>query len=295
MRDTEREIASQPECWTAASDRHGEVAAALPAPGERLLVLGCGTSFHVARAFAALRERAGHGETDAAEASELPARRYDRVLAISRSGTTTEVLDALRRIGGDAPRVAITAVADTPVARAADDVVVLAFADERSVVQTRYATTVLALLRRHLGEDLAPVAADGRRALEQPLPADLGAFERFVFLGRGWTASLAHEAALKLREGALAWTEAYTAMEYRHGPMSASGPRTLTWALGDAGDVLADAERTGATVVAGVLDPLAELVRVQRAAVALAAERGLDIDRPPHLERSVVLEGATPG
>ena len=47
--------------------------------------------------------------------------------------------------------MAITAVPDAPVARAADEVIDLGFADEESVVQTRFATTELALLRAHLG------------------------------------------------------------------------------------------------------------------------------------------------
>ena len=72
-----------------------------PSAGERVAVLGCGTSCYMAQAYAALRESAGQGETDAWAASEFPAgRRYDRVVALTRSGTTTEVLDALRRCGG---------------------------------------------------------------------------------------------------------------------------------------------------------------------------------------------------
>jgi fructoselysine-6-P-deglycase FrlB-like protein len=48
-------------------------------------------------------------------------------------------------------------------------------------------------------------------------------------------------------------------------------------------------ERVGATVVDAGPDPLAELVRVQRAAVALAELRGLDPDTPRNLTRSVIL------
>jgi CRISPR-associated protein Cas5a/b/c len=48
-------------------------------------------------------------------------------------------------------------------------------------------------------------------------------------------------------------------------------------------------ERIGATVVADELDPLASLVVVQRTAVALAAARGLDPDRPRNLARAVIL------
>jgi fructoselysine-6-P-deglycase FrlB-like protein len=42
-------------------------------------------------------------------------------------------------------------------------------------------------------------------------------------------------------------------------------------------------------VLTGTLDPLAQLVQVQRFAVATAAARGLDPDHPRALSRSVVL------
>ena len=160
------------------------VADALPAHGERIAVIGCGTSFYMAQAFAALREGAGLGTSDAAIPSELsPRRRYDRVIAISRSGTTTEVVRALEELTGVAT-VAITAVRDTPVGRAASQTIVLDFADEASVVQTRFATTTLALLRAHVAQDVETAAAEGERALEEKLPADPSDFEQFVFLGR---------------------------------------------------------------------------------------------------------------
>lgn len=80
-------------------------------------------------------------------------------------------------------------------------------------------------------------------------------------------------------------------MEYRHGPMSASGPRTLVWALGPLPVGLADeVAAMGATVVPGELEPMAELIRIQRFAVALARHRGLDPDRPRGLSFSVVLD-----
>ena len=166
----------------------------------------------------------------------------------------------------------------------------LPFADEESIVQTRFATTALALLRAHFGEDLEPAIADAERCLGLPLPLDPSDFEHFVFLGAGWTVGLAFEAALKFREAAGAWAEAYPAMEYRHGPISVAGSGSLVWFLGPAGaDLIADIEATGATVLAGTLDPMAELLQIQRAAVALAQARGLDPDQPQHLTRSVVL------
>ncbi len=291
MRAITSEIASQPALWRKTAGVASAVAGLLPAPGEPAAAIGCGTSLHVARAYAALREERNLGTTDAATASELsPHRSYGRVVAISRSGTTTEVLRALERLRGSIATVAITAVPGSPVASTADDTIVLDFANEQSVVQTRFATTALALLRAHIGDRLEAAIVDGEAALAGALPVEPTEFKQFVFLGQGWTVGLADEAALKLREAASAWTEAYPAMEYRHGPISAAGRGTLVWAIGpvDPG-VLADAADTGATIVNGGSDPMAELVLIQRMAVELAEAQGLDPDHPKHLTRSVVL------
>jgi fructoselysine-6-P-deglycase FrlB-like protein len=291
MTHVEQELSSQPESWTRAAEGAHTYKDALPAEGERVAIVGCGTSFFMAQSAAVLRERAGQGETDAFAASEFPYERpYDRVVALTRSGTTTEVLDILGRLRGRTLTTAITADPRTPVTESADNLVVLDFADERSVVQTRFATTALTLLRAHLGLHTDAVVADARTALADPLPEGLVDRAQFTFLGRGWTVGLANEAALKMREAAQSWTEAYPAMEYRHGPISITTDGTATWMLGEAPEGLAEQVReTGGAWVAGGLDPLAELVRVQRLAVALAAARGLDPDRPRHLTRSVIL------
>ncbi|MFG3321386.1 SIS domain-containing protein [Streptomyces sp. NPDC048171] len=291
MTHVEDELNSQPECWTRAAAEAAGHTAALPAAGERVAVVGCGTSYFMAQSVAALREGAGQGETDAFAASEFPrGRAYDRVVALTRSGTTTEVLELLTELKGSTRTVAITADPETPVMAAADDVVVLDFADERSVVQTRFATTALTLLRAHLGLHTDTVVADARTALAAALPEGLVERTQFTFLGRDWTVGLANEAGLKMREASLSWTEAYPAMEYRHGPISISTAGTATWMFGEAPEGLADQVRdTGAMWVPGELDPLAELVRAQRLAVAVAAARGLDPDRPRHLTRSVIL------
>ncbi|MFE5095546.1 SIS domain-containing protein [Streptomyces sp. NPDC056638] len=294
MSFVEIETASQPECWRRAAELAQTQAAALPATGERIAVVGCGTSFYMAQAYAALREESGQGESDAFAASEFPfGRSYDRVVALTRSGTTTEVLELLNRLRGVTRTVAITADPDTPVMTSADEVVVLDFADEQSVVQTRFATTLLTLLRAHLGLHTDAVVRDAETALAEPLPEGLLDCTQFTFLGRGWTAGLANEAALKMKEASLSWTEAYPAMEYRHGPISIATTGTATWMFGTAPEGLAEQVlSTGARWVESGLDPLAELVRVQRLAIARAAARGLDPDSPRHLTRSVVLAGA---
>ncbi len=292
MSALEQEIASQPQMWRTAAAMGAEAREALPAAGARIAVVGCGTSWFMAQSVAALREAGGLGETDAFTPTEMPpGRRYDAVVVISRSGTTTEIVRALRAVPPGTPTVAISAVPHSPVVEAAGSSILLEWADEQSVVQTRFATTALALFRAAFGEDLGPAIADAKRTLTEPLPFDPVAFEHFVFLGRGWTIGLANEAALKLREACQAWTEAYPAMEYRHGPISVAEPHSVVWSLGEAEpELLEQVAQTGATVVAGELDPMAELVRVHRVAGLLAGAKGLDPDRPRHLTRSVVLQ-----
>ena len=288
----QREIASQPDCWARALQSVGEAARVLPARGERVAVIGCGTSWHVASAIAAAREAAGHGETDAFPASELPLRDYDTLLAVTRSGTTIEVLDALRNARGSARKVGITADASAPIREATDQLLVLDYADEQSVVQTRFATTVLTVMRAHIGHDLGPVVEQGRAAVAADLDDWLIDRPHYVFLGRGWSVGVAREAALKLQEAALARSEAYPALEYRHGPLSAATQDSVVWLFGVDDTVLvSDIARTRATVVVAGRDPQAELVLAQRVAVATALVRDLDPDRPRHLARSVVYTG----
>nr|WP_312034051.1 sugar isomerase [Actinoplanes sp. TBRC 11911] len=307
----------------------------------------------MAKAYANLRERTGQGETDAFQASEFPYdRRYDRVIAITRSGTTTEIVDLVRALTTEAsgtgaatgtrdtgstgtrdtsgtgtrdtggtgtrdttgargtaatPVTVITSDATQPAADLATDSIALDFADERSVVQTRFATSALALLRAHLGADIESLAMDAEVAVRLPLPVHPGQTEQITFLGRGWTVGIAEEAALKCREAANYWAEAYPAMDYRHGPISIAGPHRVVWAFGDIPPGLADdVEATGASFVhsrhhggyaalgrwgggRAPLDPMADLIVAQRVAVQLATARGLDPDQPRNLTRSVLL------
>ena len=306
MTYVKEEIASQPDCWRMAAKSAD--APGLPGTGERVAVVGCGTSWFMAKAYANRRESLGQGETDAFQASEFPTgRAYDRVVAITRSGTTTEIIDLLDALDGRTPTTVLTADPAQPAAALATDAIVLDFADERSVVQTRFATSALALLRAHLGEDIEPIAADAEVAVRLPLPVHPALAEQITFLGRGWTIGLAEEAALKCREAAMYWAEAYPAMDYRHGPISIAAPRRVVWAFGEVPPGLADdVEATGASFVhsrhhggyaalgkwcggRSPIDPMADLVLAQRVAVLLATSQGLDPDHPRNLTRSVVL------
>ena len=137
----------------------------------------------------------------------------------------------------------------------------------------------------------APAIADAEALLAQPLPVEPAEFEQFVFLGRGWTVGLAFEAALKFREAAgrvgrgLSGDGVPPRADQRRRPGHArvvpGRRRRRTWSRDDPRHRRHRSSRAE-------LDPMAELVTLQRAAVALAQSRGLDPDQPQHLTRSVV-------
>jgi fructoselysine-6-P-deglycase FrlB-like protein len=283
------EILDQPRAWSRASGLARETREALP-PRERIAVIGCGSSWYAAKAVAALRERNGGGETDAFAASEaLLGRSYDRVVAISRSGATSEIRRALELVQDGTTTVALVGDPLSPVATECDLVVDLSFAADRSVVQTRFVTTTVCFVRAALELSIDGLIADAEIAVAEPHPVDPSEVDRVVILGREWSVGLADAGALTLRETAQAWAESYPAMEYRHGPIATAGTGAVVWLLGQAPPGLVEEiATTGAAVLTARLDPLAEVIRIQRLAVALADHRGLDPDRPANLERAVV-------
>ncbi|MDL5351663.1 SIS domain-containing protein [Microbacterium sp. zg-YB36] len=286
----ETELRTQPQTWARAADLAASQSV-LPERGARVAVVGCGTSWFIAQAYATLRERSGAGITDAFSASEMPDRDYDAIVALTRSGTTTEVLQLVERMKGRTKLIGVVGDDTSPLPGMVDAAITMPFADERSVVQTRFATTALALFRASLGEDLTPVIADGERAIAEELDAELVNAEQYTFIGTGWSIGLTHEAALKMREASQSWTESYPAMDYRHGPIAIAAPGRVTWSFGEAPAGLAEeVARTGARFEQSGLDPMADLVRVQRVALARAVARGLNPDLPRNLTRAVILD-----
>jgi fructoselysine-6-P-deglycase FrlB-like protein len=289
--DLEAELTSQPDVWERATSLVAE-RGLLPADGERIAVVGCGTSWFMAQSYANLRERGAHGETDAFAASEaFVDRGYDAIVAITRSGTTTEVLELVEAVRGRVRTIGVVGDPDTPLIDLVDDVIALPFADEKSVVQTRFATSALALLRASPGEELSGVIAQAREVLAAPLDDGLIDADQYTFLGSGFSVGIAHEAALKMRESSQSWTESYPAKEYRHGPIAIAAPGRVTWSFGEPPvGIAADTEATGARFEYAPIDPMADLVRLHRVALERARRKGLDPDRPRNLTRSVILD-----
>ncbi|MGH3651894.1 SIS domain-containing protein [Glutamicibacter sp.] len=289
----EEELVSQPEMWRRAiAQQQGEDL--LPAKGAKVAVVGCGTSWFMAEAYAVAREAAGYGVTDAFAASEarIVTRDYDAVVAITRSGTTSEVLQLLEELDGNIRTVGIIGDVDSPIVGKLDAVVQLPYADEQSVVQTRFATTALAYLLSSVGEDLEHAITQAETLVNAATPQELVDAEQFTFLGRGFAVGLAHEAALKMREAVQGWTEAYPAMDYRHGPISIAAPNRVTWMLGEQPEELDTQVRSaGAIYINEDRHPLAELAYIHRVTLDRARARRMDPDHPRNLTRSVILEG----
>ncbi len=284
----ETELATQGDIWRQTAAFLPSVAHLLPKHGARVAAVGCGSSWFMSQGYAAVREAAGNGETDFYAGSEFNyGRKYDHIVIITRSGTTTEVIDVLKKT--KTPTTVITAVAGSPVTELATHSIIMDFADEESVVQTRWATAALGLLRAHNGFDLAAAAKDAEVAITSDL-GDLAKVEQISFLGHGWTIALAQEAGLKTREAAQFWSEAYPQLDYRHGPMSIAQAGRAVWVFGELDPKLEkEIIATGALLEKSSLDPMAHLIRAQRVAIDIAKRKGLDPDHPRGLSRSVIL------
>jgi glucosamine--fructose-6-phosphate aminotransferase (isomerizing) len=180
------------------------------------------------------------------------------LLAISRSGTTTETLWAVekyrRQKMGNSVAV-ITTQPDSTLAKQADFVLAAPQAQEKSTAQTRSFTSMF-LLSQVLGGALAGdhhVAArlqvlpdrlklviEEASDLTRQIGEDLS-IKRFFFLGGGPLYGLACEAMLKMKEMSCTWTEAYHPLEFRHGPMSVVDQESLVVCLASDSQLVAEA------------------------------------------------------
>jgi glutamine---fructose-6-phosphate transaminase (isomerizing) len=263
---TYQEIITQPDAWAEALQASQTAAADLRAlwaqTGGSLLFTGCGSTYYLSLAAAALAREAGL-PASGVPASELwmrtktvaldPARTL--LVAVSRSGETSETLravDAFRAAGGGAV-AAITCYPGSGVTARAAVTVTIPAGREESVAQTRSFAAMLVASQvliaalgtadggATLGQRLQQLPELGRELIERagPLAAQLGgdmSLRRFFFLGNGALYGLAEEAMLKMKEMSLSYSEGYHVLEFRHGPKSMVDDSTLVVGLlGDEG------------------------------------------------------------
>jgi len=255
---TWQEILSQPQTWQSTldsfSDRKNSFDKFLDrAVFDHVLAIGCGSTHYLSQIAKGLITQYTDILAHASPASELwfypnkCASSRTMLVAISRSGTTTETIKAMESFqetsGGMV--LAITCCPESPLAQGADFVLASPDAHEESIAQTRSFTSMLILaqcLASTLAHDEARLKRLHRlpRVLEEvlerigQLPQQLGedlTIESIFFLGSGPLYGLANEAMLKAKEMSLSYSEAYHPMEFRHGPMSMVSEKALVIGL----------------------------------------------------------------
>ncbi|MCK6579536.1 MAG: SIS domain-containing protein [Anaerolineae bacterium] len=252
------EITSQPEVWGKAVETFHKEANAFKSlvAGHRtsqVIFTGCGSTYYLAQAGAALFQQMLGTSARAYPASEIalfpelvfqPAAE-PLLIAVSRSGETTETLAAVRafRQHFRGPVVAITCY-ESSLTTAADFAFVIPEAQETSLAQTRSFASMLVVVEALIAslagrgdlDILSRLGATAASLLEryQGLAQQLGEdqqIERFFFLGSGPLYGIACEAMLKMKEMSLSYSEAFHVLEFRHGPMSMVDQRALVVVL----------------------------------------------------------------
>ncbi len=338
---TDHEIQSQPESWRAALEVLSQERSELTAygralfsePGASLIVTGCGSTYYLAQAAAAAFQAHAGVSARALPASEvwlnalaMPKSSRTGLIAVSRSGETTETLRACEafRARGLGPILTLSCYPGRDLTASGDLNLVLPSGQEDSVAQTRaFSTLYLAALAlaafwgndAALWEELDRTPEAGADVLErsrnlaEALGADLS-LERFYFLGSGLRYGLAGEMSLKMKEMSLSHSEPFHVLEFRHGPMSMVTPDTLVVTqLSDAQAaeeraVIDDMRKLGARILtiaeanadialdSGLGETARSLLALpigQRLAFARSVSKGLNPDRPHNLETVVTL------
>jgi glucosamine--fructose-6-phosphate aminotransferase (isomerizing) len=288
-----------------------------------------GSSAHAAKFVKHLFER--HLGIPVAAAAPNIATQYRRALglnnqfflSISQSGRSDDLIETtiMARKAG-ALTAALVNDIDSPLARAAELVLPLCAGPELSVAATKsFIASLAALLRiaaawtddaalleacARLPDRLAAaIALDWSAAL-----SPLAAATSVVTIGRGPTFAIACEAALKLKETCELHAEAFSAAEFRHGPIALVEPTfpVLLFNPNDeaaAGffDLAGELRRIGGCVLmtqsegkgSGALPTLAAdhpdadaICLIQSfygLLMKLAERRGTDVERPRHLQK----------
>ena len=333
---TWRELISQPETWAGLIARLDSGALALPvsvADFDEFLLLGSGTSYYLALTVADWMRRRGINARAVPSCEVLldphesrPSALRRLAIGFSRSGNSTELLLANRILSGAGfTTLGISCTASGDLLAEADHGLLIAEGHEDGLVMLRSFTAMLIAAQWLFGgaEDrvrLARLPDIGRTMLGHEAAirqlANKAPFDRFVFLGSGSSYPLALESALKIQEMAIATSEAYHSLDYRHGPKACVTVATVVvlFALTDRTHGLAlarDIKALGATVIvigrdAKAYEAVADLtlaqntqmddatgsaaimLPVQMFAFATALRRGQNPDAPVNLSKVVL-------
>lgn len=239
---TYNEIKSQTQAWMQALSLIG--ASDLPNADtyDQVIFTGCGSTYYLSIAAAALYQeltgrtaRAVPGGELLLNSNTVLTNQKLLLVAISRSGTTTETIKATEKFRteklGD---IFVISNYDEKLSHFADNSIVISKGQEESVAQTRsFASMYVAVTgfaarmagRDDLLESMASLPEIGERIIQdfEPAARQMGENlnrDRFYFLGSGIRYGLACEVNLKMKEMTLTHSEPFHFLEFRHGPMS---------------------------------------------------------------------------
>ena len=236
------EIKSQTDAWAQAL----EITRALSLPDAakygQVIFTGCGSTYYLSLSASALYQELTGRAARAVPAGELLLNsqvvltdQKSLLVAISRSGTTTETIRAVEKFKkenhGD---IVVISNYDEILSRLADVNIVIDKGQEEFVAQTRSFASMYvaatAMCARMAGCDdllgaMSALPDVGQRLMRdfEPVAREIGenpGFDRFYFLGSGIRYGLACEANLKMKEMTLTHSEPFHTLEFRHGPMS---------------------------------------------------------------------------
>jgi glucosamine--fructose-6-phosphate aminotransferase (isomerizing) len=237
------------ETGTVVSDGVSPEMEAVYRDCRRIILLGCGTSWHAALIGKFLIEGLARIPVEVDIASEFRYRdpqiaKGDLVVVVSQSGETADTLAALREARHlGVGTLAICNVVGSGIAREADSVFYTHAGPEISVASTKAFTTQLVSLlllairlgqlRQTLSEAEASLLIHHLVLLPRQIEEVLSHegqiremaeryFRRssFLYLGRGMHYPVALEGALKLKEVSYIHAEGYPAGEMKHGPIA---------------------------------------------------------------------------
>ena len=313
----------------------------------RLGLIGCGTAYHACQVGAMAIEQLAHVPATAEIGSEFRHRNpcvdpHALYLAVSQSGETADTLGAVREVQIKGAQVmGVVNVVGSSIARACGRGTYIHSGPEMAVASTKaFSNQVAALmlftlmlarnrnLSQHEGRQFAEKLGEVPRLVGRYL-ADPGPIEQVVdlvcsakltlFLGRGFSAPVAAEGALKLMEVAYLPCLAYPSGEMKHGPIALleRGTPVIVVAPDDAVrektlSNLAECRARGASIalihtegdpIAAEADipiavprtlswftPLLTVLPLQLLAYKAGLKLGRDIDRPRNLAKSVTVE-----
>jgi len=172
---------------------------------------------------------------------------------------------------------------------------------------------------RYLPAQIELILESQERYIEE-LAHDFAETQDFIFVGRGINFPIALEGALKLKEISYIHAEGYPAGEMKHGPIALLDNKVPVVSIAMPGSVYEkvlsnaqeakarDARLIGVTVmnnqeaeetfddvlpvpeVEELISPLVTVIPLQLLAYHIAARRGLDVDQPRNLAKSVTVE-----